>query len=53
MPSLLTELRRRNVFSVGATCAKMGRLRRKVNVGYVCFLAESGHSRESYSPQNP
>ncbi len=35
MPSLFTELRRRNAFKVGATCTKMGRLRRNVNVGYV------------------
>ncbi len=37
MPSLFTELRRRNVFKVGAACTKMGRLRQNVNVGYVRF----------------
>ena len=37
MPSLFTELRRRNVFKVGATCTKMGRFLDNVNVGYVRF----------------
>ncbi len=37
MPSFFTELRRRNIFKVGAACTKMGRVRENFNVGYVCL----------------
>jgi len=37
MPSFFTELRRRNVFKVGAACTKMGRFRANVIVRNVSF----------------
>jgi hypothetical protein len=41
MLSLFTELRRRNVFKVGAACTNMGRVQENVNVGYVRYWPEA------------
>ncbi len=50
MPSLFTELHRRNVFKVGAACTKMGRFSENVNVGYVRYWPKADIRTESKSP---
>ncbi len=44
MPSLFTELRRRNVFKVGAAYANMEQFRLTLTVNQCPLLAESGRS---------
>ncbi len=49
MPTLFTELRRRNVSKVGEACTKIGRSYENVNVGYVRFWPKADIRTESKS----